>query len=94
VSGAVKTRALAAVTLTTGAVVGGFAAATTNQTNLAPVYDIVSDANRVYVAAAGSGGACTALSIADGALVFSKQREGRWPEPQEILQALGAGSSA
>src|SRR5204863_309622 len=32
--------------------------------------------------------------VADGALVFSKQREGRWPEPQEILQALGAGSSA
>jgi predicted Rdx family selenoprotein len=29
--------------------------------------------------------------VADGALVFSKQREGRWPEPGEILQALGAG---
>jgi predicted Rdx family selenoprotein len=26
--------------------------------------------------------------IADGTLVFSKQREGRWPEPAEILAAL------
>jgi predicted Rdx family selenoprotein len=31
--------------------------------------------------------------VADGTLVFSKQREGRWPETQEILQALGADSS-
>jgi selT/selW/selH-like putative selenoprotein len=27
--------------------------------------------------------------IADGALVFSKQQEGRFPEPEEIIQALG-----
>jgi predicted Rdx family selenoprotein len=26
--------------------------------------------------------------LADGKLVFSKQREGRWPEPAEILAAL------
>jgi hypothetical protein len=30
--------------------------------------------------------------IADGALVFSKQREGRFPESAEILAAL-AGTS-
>jgi hypothetical protein len=27
--------------------------------------------------------------VADGTLVFSKQREGRWPELAEILSALG-----
>jgi predicted Rdx family selenoprotein len=27
--------------------------------------------------------------VADGRLVFSKQREGRWPETDEIIQALG-----
>ena len=27
--------------------------------------------------------------VADGALVFSKQREGRFPEDGEILRALG-----
>jgi predicted Rdx family selenoprotein len=27
--------------------------------------------------------------IADGELIFSKQREGRWPETGEIIQALG-----
>jgi predicted Rdx family selenoprotein len=31
--------------------------------------------------------------LADGELVFSKQREGRWPEPQEILRALAADSA-
>jgi predicted Rdx family selenoprotein len=27
--------------------------------------------------------------LADGRLIFSKQREGRWPEADEIIQALG-----
>jgi len=27
--------------------------------------------------------------VADGKLVFSKQREGRWPETDEIIQSLG-----
>jgi len=27
--------------------------------------------------------------VADGSVVFSKQREGRFPEDDEILQALG-----
>ena len=27
--------------------------------------------------------------VVDGKLVFSKQREHRWPEPAEILAALG-----
>jgi Rdx family protein len=31
--------------------------------------------------------------VADGELVFSKQQERRWPEPGEVLQALGAGSA-
>jgi hypothetical protein len=26
--------------------------------------------------------------VADGRVVFSKQREGRWPAPGEIIQAL------
>jgi predicted Rdx family selenoprotein len=26
--------------------------------------------------------------VADGRLIFSKQREGRWPETEEIIQAL------
>ena len=32
--------------------------------------------------------------VADGRLIFSKQREGRWPETDEIIQALGADTSA
>jgi hypothetical protein len=30
--------------------------------------------------------------VADGALVFSKEREGRFPEPPEILAALAETS--
>jgi len=26
--------------------------------------------------------------VVDGKLIFSKQREGRWPEADEIIQAL------
>jgi predicted Rdx family selenoprotein len=26
--------------------------------------------------------------LADGTLIFSKQREGRWPDADEIIQAL------
>lgn len=29
--------------------------------------------------------------VADGTLVFSKQREGRFPEEDEVLAALAAG---
>jgi predicted Rdx family selenoprotein len=31
--------------------------------------------------------------VADGTLVFSKQREGRWPVAQEVLQALDADTA-
>ena len=31
--------------------------------------------------------------VADGNLVFSKQREGHWPETDEIIRALGADSA-
>ncbi|MFL5951133.1 MAG: Rdx family protein [Gaiellaceae bacterium] len=31
--------------------------------------------------------------VADGALVFSKQQAGRWPETDEIVRALDAGTS-
>jgi predicted Rdx family selenoprotein len=32
--------------------------------------------------------------VADGALIFSKQREGRWPDEDEIIQALDGESAA
>jgi hypothetical protein len=32
--------------------------------------------------------------LADGTLVFSKQREGRFPEHDEIIQALSADNGA
>jgi predicted Rdx family selenoprotein len=32
--------------------------------------------------------------LADGKLIFSKQREGRFPESEEIIQALTADTAA
>jgi predicted Rdx family selenoprotein len=32
--------------------------------------------------------------VADGRLIFSKQRAGRWPEADEIIRALDADTSA
>jgi len=31
--------------------------------------------------------------VADGKLLFSKQREGRWPDADEIIRALDAGTA-
>jgi hypothetical protein len=31
--------------------------------------------------------------VADGRLIFSKQREGRWPDTDEIIRALDADSA-
>jgi len=91
VSGAAKTRAVAAVSLTTGAVLPGFAAASTNQTNLAPALDLTSDSSRLYVAAAGSGGACTALDIGTGALVWTDHSNGNMQSVRLIGPTLYCG---
>jgi hypothetical protein len=32
--------------------------------------------------------------VADGTLLFSKEREGRWPEADEIIQALDGDSAS
>ena len=91
VSGAAKTKSLAAVNLTTGALSSGFVAASTNQTNLAPVYDLTSDAGLVYIAAAGSGGACTALQISNGALAWTDHSNGNMQSVRLIGSTLYCG---
>jgi len=91
ISGGSKTRAVAKVDLTTGAVLVLFAAAATNQTNLAPAYDLTSDSSRLYVAAAGSGGACTALDISTGALVWTDHANGNMQSVRLNGSALYCG---
>ncbi len=72
-----STNKLAAVTLGgSGSVDTAFRAGGTNGSSAAPVFDVTSDASRVYVAAAGSGGACTALSLVSGAQVWSDHSNG------------------
>lgn len=36
-----------------------------------------------------SGGGCFEVSV-DGRLIFSKLKEGRFPEPKELKQSIGA----
>ena len=91
VSGALHTRAVTAVDAVTGAVDGSFVPGPTNETNLAPVYDIVSDSSRLYVGAAGSGGACTALSTADGSLVWTDHSNGNMQSVRLIGSTLYCG---
>lgn len=77
VSATPGTSRLAAVTLAApGAVSTGFKAAPTNNGSRAPVYDVISDASRVYVGVAGAGGACAALDASTGALLWSDHTNG------------------
>lgn len=77
VSAKASTDKVAAVALTgTGAVDTGFKAAATNAGSYAPVFDLTSDGARVYTATAGSGGACAALNVTTGALVWSDHSNG------------------
>lgn len=91
VSGASRSKSLAAVGLATGAVSAGFVPEATNQTKLAPVFDITSDLNRVYVAAGGSGGACTALAVATGDLVWTAHSNGNMQSVRLIGPTLYCG---
>lgn len=60
----------------TGAVGRGFLPGFTNATSYASVIDVTADATQVYVAAAGSGGACTAFNATTGARVWSDHSDG------------------
>lgn len=77
VSAKTSTNKIAAVASTgTGAVDTAFRAGATNSRSYAPVFDLTSDATRVYAAAAGSGGACAALSSTTGATLWSDHSNG------------------
>jgi fibronectin type 3 domain-containing protein len=77
VSGKSSTSKIAAVFAAgSGAVDIAFRAAPTNSGSFAPVFDLTSDATRVYAAAAGRGGACTALNVKTGALLWSARSNG------------------
>jgi hypothetical protein len=77
VSGRSGTNKLAAVALGgTGAPDTAFRAGATNGSSSAPVFDIASDSSRIYVAAAGAGGACTALNASTGAQAWSDHSNG------------------
>jgi hypothetical protein len=76
VSGRGGTNKLAAVSLSSGAVDTAFVAPPTNDGAYSPVYDLTSDAFRVYAASAGGGGACAAASATTGALVWTAKSNG------------------
>jgi len=76
VAGQGNTKSLTRVNALTGAVDSSFRPAPTNQGNYAPVFDVTSDGSRVYVAVGGAGGACTALTAATGAAVWTHHTNG------------------
>lgn len=76
VAGQLRTKSITRIDPGTGAVDPTFQPAPTNQTGYSPVFDIVSDNDNLYLAAAGSGGACTALSASTGSAVWSHHANG------------------
>ncbi|MDF2094112.1 fibronectin type III domain-containing protein [Knoellia sp. 3-2P3] len=77
VSAKSSTNKIAAVFLGgAGAVDTAFRAGPANSGSYSPVFDLTSDASRVYAAAAGGGGACTALSTTTGATLWSDRSNG------------------
>jgi fibronectin type III domain protein/putative pyrroloquinoline-quinone binding quinoprotein len=71
----VPNRATAAVSTSSGAL-GTFRGTATNRASYAPVNDLDTDGTNLYVAAAGGGGACTAMNATTGARVWSKTTNG------------------
>ncbi|MEP7036118.1 MAG: fibronectin type III domain-containing protein [Actinomycetota bacterium] len=77
VSARASTNKLAAVSMADpGDVDPAFRAGPTNLTAFAQIFDVTSDGTRVYAAAGGSGGACTALDAATGAVLWSDHSNG------------------
>lgn len=77
VSGRSGTNKVAALVIAgNGLVDPVFRAGPTNQTNSAPVFDLTSDAARLYIAAGGAGGACTAQNALTGATLWSDRANG------------------
>lgn len=91
VSGAARTRSLTAVDKITGIVDPAFAPGPTNLDNVAPVLDITVDSDRIYVAATGNGGGCTALRAASGEQVWSAHANGNMQSVRLIGSALYCG---
>jgi hypothetical protein len=72
--GTVKT--VGEVSTATPALLAPFRPTATNGTNFPPVFDVTNDGNAVYVAATGSGGACTGMDATTGARLFTKHANG------------------
>jgi hypothetical protein len=59
-----------------GAPIAGYKGATTNGSDYAPVYDLIDVGSTLYLAVAGSGGACTAFSATSGKRIWTKHTNG------------------
>jgi hypothetical protein len=71
-----QVKSLGEVSTATPAVLAAFRPTATNGTNFSPVFDVTNDGTAVYVAAVGSGGACTGMNATTGARLFTKHANG------------------
>lgn len=69
-------RSTAAVTTSGAGALTAFRGSATNAGNYAPVLDLALSGPTLYVAAAGSGGGCTAMNATTGAQIWSKHANG------------------
>jgi hypothetical protein len=76
VNGIGQVKSLGEVSTATPGVLNAFRPTATNGSNFSPVFDVTNDGSSVYVAAVGSGGACTGMNASTGARLFSKHANG------------------
>ena len=76
INGATATRRIAIVDPVTGTPLKGFQSKPNNGTSTATILDLATDGSTIYEAVAGSGGACTAVDAATGAVRWSWRSNG------------------
>ena len=76
INGLTSTRQIAIVDPATGAPLKGFQSKPNNGTSTATILDLATDGTTIYEAVAGSGGACTAVDAATGAVRWSWHSNG------------------
>ena len=91
INGMASTRRIAVVDPATGNPVRGFPSKPNNGTSTATILDLATDGTTIYEAVAGSGGACTAVDAATGAVRWTWHSNGNMQSVRVISNTVYCG---
>ena len=91
INGVASTRRIAVVDPATGTPVRGFASKPNNGTSTATILDLATDGTTIYEAVAGSGGACTAVDAATGAVRWTWHSNGNMQSVRVVGNTVYCG---